>query len=185
MRISRVDDLTINRFINASKFEATEAAMENVYFEDLLIGASFMSDEVTVDGDEMLAYNQRNDPWPFHVDKETAEQGPYGTLIASGGYTITLMYRLGHQIYNVPRRRWAVTGALEWDLKFPAPVRSGDRVRLRTTIRNKRESSRPERGHFDLLYELLNQNGHIVLSVLMAGLIARRPRVAPTLGRTN
>jgi acyl dehydratase len=146
-----------------------------IYFEGLVIGDSFVSDEVTVDNEELLAYNRRNDPWPFHVDEASAAQNPYGSLIASGGYTITLMYRLGHQIYNVPGRRWAMLGALDWHLKFPAPVRSGDRLRLRTTIKNKRESSRPERGHFDLLYELLNQEGVVVLSVLMAGLVARRP----------
>ena len=146
-----------------------------VYFEDLAIGTSFLSEEVAVDNEEMLAYNRRNDPWPFHVDEASAAQNPYGSLIASGGYSITLMYRLGHQIYNVPGRRWAVLGASTWQLKFPAPVRSGDRVRLRITIKDKRESSRPERGHFDLLYELLNQGGDIALSVLVAGLIARRP----------
>ena len=83
-----------------------------VYFEDLVLGASFMSGEVTVDNEEMLAYNRRNDPWPFHVDEASSAQNPYGSLIASGGYTITLMYRLGHQIYNVPGRRWAVLGAM-------------------------------------------------------------------------
>lgn len=146
-----------------------------IYFEDLVLGDSFESDEVIVDDEEMLAYNRRNDPWPFHIDEASAAQNPYGSVIASGGYTITLMYRLGHQIYNVPGRRWAVLGALDWHLKFTAPVRSGNRVRLRITIKSKRESSRPERGHFDLLYELLNQECAVVLSVLMAGLIARRP----------
>ncbi len=146
-----------------------------IYFEDLVPGECFVSGEVIIDNEEMLAYNRRNDPWPFHVDEASAAQNPYGSLIASGGYTITLMYRLGHQIYNVPGRRWAVLGALDWHLKFPAPVRSGDRVRLTITIKSKRESSRSERGHFDLLYELLNQEGDVVLSVLMAGLIARRP----------
>jgi acyl dehydratase len=53
-------------------------------------------------------------------------------------------------------------------------VRPGDRVRLRITIKGKRESGRPRRGHFDLLYELLNQAGNVVLSVLVAGLIERR-----------
>lgn len=148
----------------------------SIYFEDLVIGDSFVSDEVTVDHEEMLTYSRRNDPWPFHVDETSAAQNPYGSLIASGGYAITLMYRLGHQIYNVPGRRWAVLGALDWHLKFPGPVRSGDRVRLRITIKSKRESSRPERGHFGLLYELLNQKGDVALSVLMAGLITRRPR---------
>ena len=146
-----------------------------IYFEDLVVSDSFASDEVTVDNEEMLAYNRRNDPWPFHVDEASAAQNPYGSLIASGGYTITLMYQLGHQIYNVPGRRWAVLGALDWHLRFTLPVRSGDRVRLKITVKSKRESSRPERGHFDLLYELLNQEGNVVLSVLVAGLIARRP----------
>jgi acyl dehydratase len=149
--------------------------MGTIYFEDLEIGNSFVSDALTVDHEEMLAYNRRNDPWPFHVDESTAAENPYGSLIASGGYTITLMYRLGHQIYNVPGRRWAVLGALDWHVKFPAPVRSGDSIRLRITIKGKRESSRRERGHFDLLYEMLNQEGSVLLSVLIAGLIARRP----------
>jgi acyl dehydratase len=147
---------------------------EAVYFEDLAIGDCFESEEVTVDKEEMLAYNRRNDPWPFHIDETSAAKNPYGSLIASGGYSITLMYRLGHQIYNVPGRRWAVLGASDWQLKFPAPVRSGDRLRLRVTIKSKRESSRPQRGHFDLLYELVNQAGEVALSVLVAGLIARR-----------
>ena len=146
-----------------------------VYFEDLAIGDSFESEEVTVDKDEMLAYNRKNDPWPFHVDEAAAARTPYGGLIASGGYTISLMYRLGHRIYNVPGRRWLVLGASQWQLKFPAPVRVGDRLRLRLTVQGKRESSRPERGHFDLLYELVNQAGDTALSVLVAGLIARRP----------
>jgi len=146
-----------------------------VYFEDLAVGDSFESEEVTVDKDEMLAYNRKNDPWPFHVDEAAAARTPYGSLIASGGYTITPMYRLGHCIYNVPGRRWRVLGASQWQLKFPAPVRVGDRLRLRLTVQGKRESSRPERGHFDLLYELVNQAGDTALSVLVAGLIARRP----------
>jgi len=147
-----------------------------VYFEDLAIGDSFESEEVIVDKDEMLAYNRKNDPWPFHVDEAAAARTPYGSLIASGGFTITLMYRLGHCIYNVPGRCWRVLGASQWQLKFPAPVRVGDRLRLRLTVQGKRESSRPERGHFDLLYELVNQAGEVALSVLVAGLIGRRPR---------
>lgn len=146
----------------------------SVYFEDLVVGHAFETGEEAVNPEEMLAYNRLNDPWPFHVDEAAAAHNPYGGLIASGGYTITLMYRLGHRIYNVPGCRWAVIGALEWHVKFPAPLRTQDRVRLRITVKGKRESRRPARGHFDLLYELLNQDGVVVLSVLMAGLIARR-----------
>ena len=48
-------------------------------------------------------------------------------------------------------------------------------MRLRITIKDKRESSRPRRGHFDLLYELVKQTDKVALSVLVAGLIERRP----------
>jgi len=85
------------------------------------------------------------------------------------------MYRLGHTIYNTPERQWAVLAALEWQVKFPTPVRADDRVRLRITVQGKHESSRPRRGHFSLLYELLKHDDAVALSVLMAGLIARRP----------
>jgi len=43
-----------------------------VYFEDLSVGASWASAEHTVDHEEMLAYNRANDPWPIHVDPDTA-----------------------------------------------------------------------------------------------------------------
>src|SRR5215204_1025394 len=78
---------------------------------------------------------------------------------------------------DLQRARTALGGARRFGMapEVPRPVRSGDRVRLRITIKAKRESSRPRRGHFDLLYELLNQAGNVVLSVLVAGLIERRP----------
>ena len=150
--------------------------MPPVYFEDLAVGDSFQSEEIAVDETEMLAYNRQNDPWPMHVDQASASANPYGSLIASGGYTISLMYRLGHKIYNTPERQWAVLAALEWQVKFPTPVRADDHIRLRITVKDKHESSRPSRGHFSLLYELIKHDDVVALSVLMAGLIARRPQ---------
>jgi acyl dehydratase len=85
--------------------------MATGYFEDLVEGQEFVGDEVAVDKDEMLEYARKNDPWPFHVDEEAAKESPFGGLIASGGYAISLYYRLGHMLHNtaalnvgVPRR---------------------------------------------------------------------------------
>ena len=74
----------------------------------------------------MLAYNQGNDPWPMHVDPEAADKSPYVGVIASGGYTISIMYRLGHEIYNRADLQWAFLGGFDWHLKFVEPVRAGD-----------------------------------------------------------
>ena len=71
--------------------------MGMMYFEDLNVGDSWTSAEHTVDHEEMLAYGRTNDPWPFHANPEAATRSPFGGLIASGGYTITLMYRMSHR----------------------------------------------------------------------------------------
>src|SRR4029453_13178026 len=68
-------------------------SMATVYFEDLVEGKEFVSDEVAIDKDEMLEYARKNDPWPFHVDEEAAKASPFGGLIASGGYAISLYSR--------------------------------------------------------------------------------------------
>ena len=86
--------------------------MNMTFFEDLNVGDGWTSAECTVDYGEMLAYGRANDPWPFHADPEVASRSAFGGLIASGGYTITLMYRLGHEIVNQPDHAWAFLGAL-------------------------------------------------------------------------
>jgi acyl dehydratase len=139
--------------------------MGMTYFEDLNVGDSWMSAEYTVDHEEMLAYGRANDPWPIHVDAEAASKSPFGGLIASGGYTITLMYRLGHEIVNQPDREWAVLGGFDWHVKFVEPVRSGDRLHERITILEKRTSSKPGRGIVKNLIEVINDREHVVLSI--------------------
>ena len=107
-------------------------------FEDFNVGDSWTSAECTVDHEEMLTYNRTNDPWPIHVNPEAATRSPFGGLVASGSYTITLMYRLSHEIVNQPDRMWAFLGGFDWHVKFVEPVRSGDWLHERITILEKR-----------------------------------------------
>ena len=66
--------------------------MATVYFEDLDTGSVHHGSECICDEDEMLEYSRRNDPWPFHIDEAAATHSPFGGVIASGGYIITLWY---------------------------------------------------------------------------------------------
>ena len=148
--------------------------MGMIYFEDLNADDSWVSPELTVDHLEMLAYARENDPWPIHVDPEAAAKTPFGGLIASGGYTISLMYRLFHEIANQPDRRWVFLGGFDWHIKFPEPVRSGDRLHARLTILEKRASSKPKRGIFKSRMEVINDRGGVVLSLEVTSLMATR-----------
>jgi acyl dehydratase len=149
--------------------------MRLVYFEDLREGDVYWGDEVVVDPDEMMAYNLKNDPWPIHVDHEAAKRSPFGGIIASGGYTITLMYRSLLGIYNNAATRWEFLGGFDWKLKFVNPVRPGDRLRVKMTIKSIRPSSKEGRGVLNNFNEVLNQDGETVMSLEVVSLLAARP----------
>src|SRR5262245_22963040 len=100
-------------------------AVRTVYFEDLAENVAFWSEAFVVDAYEMLEYAVRNDPWPFHIDVEAAKASPYGALIASGGYIVTLMYRSAHSIYNNSTEAWAFLGGFEWHVQFHIPAKAG------------------------------------------------------------
>lgn len=148
--------------------------MRLVYFEDLRQGDVYWGDEVVVDPDEMMAYNLKNDPWPIHVDHEAAKRSPFGGIIASGGYTITLMYRSLLGIYNNAAIRWEFIGGVDWKLKFVNPVRAGDRLRAKMTIKGMRPSSQAGRGVLNNFTEVVNQGGETVMSVDAVVLLATR-----------
>ena len=148
--------------------------MGMMYFEDLNVGDSWASSECPVDHEEMLTYGRTNDPWPIHVNPKAAARSPFGGLIASGGYTITLMYRLSHEIVNQPDRTWAFLGGFDWHVKFLEPVRSGDRLHERITILEKRLSSKSGRGIVKHLIELINDRKRVVLSIESTALLATR-----------
>jgi acyl dehydratase len=114
--------------------------------------------------------------WHFASLPEAATRSPFGGLIASGGYTITLMYRLSHEIVNQPDRTWAFLGGFDWHVKFVEPVRSGDRLHERITILEKRLSSKPGRGLVKHLVEVINDRKRVVLSIESTMLIAISPQ---------
>jgi acyl dehydratase len=148
--------------------------IERRYFEDYRPGAVYEYGYVTLTEDELLDFARRFDPQPMHVDPEFAKNGPFGGLIASGWHTAGLMMRLLADHYLSRVAGLASPGVDE--LRWPAPVRPGDRLRLRTTIAEVRESrSKPDRGVVSTRAELLNQDDTVVLSLVAVNLVLRRP----------
>lgn len=70
----------------------------------------------------------------IHVDRERAErESPYGTTIAHGFLTLSLVSRLMKDVLDVRGIRMGVNYGLN-RVRFPAPVRSGSRIRARVTL---------------------------------------------------
>ena len=123
----------------------------------------------------MLEFARRNDPWPFHVDAAAAALSPYGGIVASGGHIVALWYRSLVEIYNTPTATWAFLGGVEWKLRFRAPVRAGDTLRAKVTVKDKRPWIKPGQGAVTLWNEILNQRSEAVCTVEVVALLALAP----------
>ena len=132
--------------------------MAKTYWDDLEVGTVLWGDTVTVDPNEMLDYARLNDPQPFHLDEAAAQETPFGGLIASGGYTVTLWYRSAITVLT----KLSFLGGFEWTIKLPAPVRPNDQLRVKTEIVEKRRSSKGGRGYVTTHQQILNQDDVIV-----------------------
>jgi acyl dehydratase len=151
------------------------APVDDRYFEDYVSGAVYEYGYITVSEAEMLDFARKFDPQPIHVDPEFAARGPFGGLIASGWHTAGIMMRLFADHYLSRVASLASPGLDE--LRWPAPVRPGDSLRLRATVVEARRSrSKPDRGLVRTQSELINQNDEVVLRVTAMNIIrAREP----------
>jgi acyl dehydratase len=143
------------------------------YFEDYAPGAVYEYGYVSVSEAEIIAFAERFDPQPIHVDARFAGSGPFGGLIASGWHTAGIAMRLVVTHYLSRIASLASPGVDE--LRWPAPVRPGDSLRLRTTILEARRSrSKPDRGLVRTQAELLNQQDQTALSLVAMNLLRLR-----------
>jgi acyl dehydratase len=147
------------------------------YFEDYVPGAVYEYGYVTVGEAEIISYARQFDPQPIHTDPDFAARGPFGGLIASGWHTAAIGMRMVVDHYLSRVASLASPGIDE--LRWPAPLRPGDSVRLRVTIAEARRSrSKPDRGLVRTHAELINQNDRTVMTLSAMNLI--RARSGPT-----
>ncbi len=134
------------------------------YFEDYQVGESFEFGDHPVTEEEIVEFARRYDPQPFHVDKDAARDSAFGGLIASGWMTGSVMMRLAVDHLISPLSSMGSPGIDE--LRWPRPVRPGDRLRVRATVlETKRSQTKPDRGVIQFLQEAVNQDGEVVMSI--------------------
>jgi len=71
-----------------------------------------------------------DDPQWIHVDPERAKQSPFGTTIAHGFLTLSLLTKFIESTFSFADRKMGVNYGLN-RVRFTAPLPSGSRVRAR------------------------------------------------------
>jgi acyl dehydratase len=111
-----------------------------------------VSDWITVDQNriDLFAQATGDHQW-IHLDAERAAKGPYGTTIAHGFLTLSLLPEMSASAFEVRDTRMGVNYGLG-RVRFPAPVPSGSRLR----------------GHFKLTkFDLIEGGAQLTVEVTM------------------
>ena len=128
-----------------------------------------VSDWITVTQERILLFaDATNDHQWIHLDAERAKAGPFGTTIAHGFLTLSLLPEMAASAFGVRETRMGVNYGLN-KVRFPAPVPSGSRVR----------------GRFRLIgYEPLDGGAQITVQVTMEREGSDKPVcIAESIGR--
>ena len=144
----------------------------DVFFEDFTVGRVFELGSVVVDEPEMIDFARRYDPQWYHLDAERAAASPWGGVIASGFFTVSLAMRL--YVDGLISRAAAEASPGMDELRWLAPVRAGDELVLHVTVEDAQPSSRsPELGTVMLRWDLA-RHGTPVMRMRGRGWFRRR-----------
>jgi acyl dehydratase len=148
--------------------------MQTRHLEDFHPGETIELGSRSVDRDEIIEFARKYDPQPFHVDEEAGRRSIYGGLIASGWHTLAMVMRL---LVDTVASRSASMGSPGIDeIRFLKPVRPGDTLSARMIVLDVVPSrSKADRGHVRASYEVFNQNGDKVMTMIGLGIYGRRP----------
>jgi acyl dehydratase len=143
-----------------------------LYLEDFAVGQVFRSASLSVDTAAIKSFAAQFDPQPFHLDEAAAKGTLFGGLAASGWHTAALTMRMlvdgGAPIAG------GIIGAGTDEMRWPRPVRPGDRLRVESEVLEVRPSrSRPDQGRVKMRTTTLNQNDEPV-QIMVANLVVPR-----------
>jgi len=152
----------------------TDSAPLIRYFEDFHPGQVIDVGSVAVTEADIIAFARQYDPQPMHIDPDAAGRSIYGGLIASGWHTVSLFMRL--LVQNLVAKTVSLGSPGVEELRWPIPVRPGDRLSGQMeVVETRASSSRPTMGIVRWRGEVRNQDGQLVMSLLGTNFFGRRP----------
>ncbi|MBV9439534.1 MAG: MaoC family dehydratase [Candidatus Eremiobacteraeota bacterium] len=148
--------------------------MAHRYLEDFAPGEETTIGEAVVSADEIRAFASHYDPQPFHLDEGAAAE-KFGGLIASGWHTCALIMRL--IVDNFIDGETSLGSPGLGPIRWLHPVRPGQRLRARITVRQARPSrSKPDRGTLVFDVEAIDEYDIPVMTIEnWIGIVLRRP----------
>jgi acyl dehydratase len=143
-------------------------------FSDFHPGQTIEFGQCVVTEQEVVEFASRYDPQPFHVDKDWAARSRWEGLIGSGFHTCGMAMRMvvdhllaGSESIGSP--------GIEY-VKWPAPVRPGDALRMKVRVLETNVSRSGRVGAIRWQWLMMNQRDQAVLDLMVTSLFALRAK---------
>lgn len=146
---------------------------ELLYFEDIHVGMKFSSKSIQISEEQIIKFAEVYDPQPFHTDPVKAIDTFFGGLAASGWHSAALTMQLLTD--GTLPICWGIVGAGADELRWPNPLRPGDRIHLECEVLESRLlKTKNGVGIVRIQVNTMNQNGVAVQTLIPKMLVPTR-----------
>lgn len=144
------------------------------YFEDLEIGEEYVSQGRTITEADGVMWSALTADWtPLHVDEEFAKTTPFGTRIPPGLMTQALTHGLISRLDGP--QRIASIAFLQMTVRYTGAVHFGDTLHAALRIKDKRLTSKGDKGIVTYECRTINQRGDVAQESEWLIMVACRP----------
>jgi 3-hydroxybutyryl-CoA dehydratase len=132
----------------------------DMFFEDFNIGDEMITPRRTITETDVVQFaGLSGDFNPLHIDEEFAKETPYKTRVAHGLLSVSVITGLQSMMGIV---NGSTLGLLEINWRFKSGVIPGDTIYAKFIVKEKKETSKKDRGVLTRLVLVYNQRGEIV-----------------------
>jgi acyl dehydratase len=142
------------------------------HFEDREIGETRTFGDYPVTAAEIVEFAEQYDPQSFHVDPDAAAESMFGGLIASGWHTAAMTMRM--LVDNVLQDEGALGAVGVDEIRWPEPVRPGDRLHVETEVIDRERDYRSGVGLVVSRIETKREDDTVVQSQVARALYRQR-----------
>lgn len=143
------------------------------YFEDFIEGETYVSPARTVTETDIVMFaGLSGDYNPLHTDAEFCKDTIFGERIAHGLLGLSILTGLSTRLGIFDGTAIAFLGINEW--KFSKPILVNDTIHFEMTVKEKRETSKADRGIIIREVTLFNQRNEVVQHGILPIMVKRK-----------
>ena len=131
-----------------------------MYFDDMTLGMTVETAPAVIEKEKMLAFAREYDNIPLHTGEDYAKTTPFGKLIAPGVMAFMAVWA---KYLEVDFFGEELLAGKSTKIDWQKPVFVGDVLTGRATI-TRLTPRNAKNGRAEVSFEVLNQNGEMVLT---------------------